>query len=183
MSVIDIALGIFILVLAIRGMIRGIVREVFGLAALILGVVASNMFGRSFGHYIATHLTVTPTVAYAFGFFVMFIVVYLVLLLVGYVISSILKKIELGWLDRLLGLAFGSAKALFFIAIVVFLCESFPFLKGFGEQFRKDSQIYAFVKGNIVDKTDVMRVINGLKIKGFKSSKSNLELIVEEKDA
>ncbi len=183
MSVIDIAFGIFILVLAIRGIIRGIIREVFGLAALVLGVFASNMFGKSVGHYIAGHLTVTPAVAYASGFFIVFIAVYLVLLFIGHVISSILQKIELGWLDKLLGFAFGFTKALFFIAILVFLCESFSFLKGLGKQFKKDSQIYAFVKGNIVDRTDVMKLIDGLKIKGIKSSKSNLKLIMEDKDA
>ncbi len=168
MNVVDIAFGLFILVLAIRGLIRGLIKEIFGIGALIGGVIVSNTFGKQFGTTIYHHLTVSPVVAYTFSFFVIFIIFYLVLLLIGYILSNMIKAIQLGWLDRLLGLIFGGFKGLLLIAVLVFAIENFPFLNYLNKDLERSSYIYSAVS-IYINKLNIQRFLE--KAKGFKKTK------------
>ncbi len=168
MNVVDIVLGIFIAVLAIRGLIRGLIKEVFGLAALVGGVILSDMFGKQFGNVIYHHITVSATVAYVSAFFIVFIVVYLGFLLVGYVLSSLIKAIQLGWLDRVFGLAFGALKAFLMIAILVFVVRNFPFLSYLNKDLENNSFIYSTTE-KIMNQSDIQKLIE--KAKNMKNKK------------
>ncbi|WP_025209469.1 CvpA family protein [Hippea sp. KM1] len=164
MNVVDIALGLFLLVLAIRGLIRGLIREVFGLAALVGGVLAAHMFGRGVGSYIEHTFPVAPVVAYGFAFFSIFLIVYLVLIFVGFILSSMAKKIELGGLDMFFGFIFGAFKGLLMIAVVAFVLNAFPSFYGLSMNLKKESYIYGFVDRNL-NKMDITQLINRLKQK------------------
>ncbi len=170
MNVIDIVLGVFIIVLAIRGLIRGLIKEIFGLAALIGGVVLSDMFGKQFGNVIYHHLTVSPFVAYVSSFFIIFIVVYLGFLLIGYVLSNIIKAIQLGWLDRTFGFAFGALKAFLLIAVFVFVVKNFPFFGYLNRDLEKNSYIYTEAS-RFLSRLDIQKFIN--RARTFKNKKIN----------
>ncbi|AEA33301.1 CvpA family protein [Hippea maritima] len=162
MNVVDIALGLFILVLAVRGLIRGLIKEVFGLAALFGGVFGAHVFGRGFGSYIVHTISVSPVVAYGFAFFSVFLFIYLILIFLGYILSSMAKKIELGGLDMFFGFVFGAFKGLLIIAVVAFVLDTFPSFRELSIQMKRGSYIYAFVDKRL-DNIEMVRLINRLK--------------------
>ncbi len=162
MNVIDVILGVFILVLAIRGLIRGLIKEVFGLAALIGGVLLSNMFGKQFGNIIYHHITISAPVAYVSAFFIVFIVVYLGFLFIGYVLSNIIKVIQLGWLDRMFGIAFGALKAFLIIMVFVFVIRNFPFLSYLNKNLEKNSFIFSIAE-RVISQSDIQKLIERAK--------------------
>ncbi|WP_035587575.1 CvpA family protein [Hippea jasoniae] len=164
MGVVDIVFGIFLLVLGLRGVLRGLIKEVFGLAGLFGGIFAAMLFAKNFGRVISSHITISPAIAYAFAFFAIFIVVYIVLLVAGFVISSIAHKIQLGWIDRGFGFLFGLLKGAVLIAVVAFLLESFPFLKGFDVELKHRSVIYSAIEKG-VNRLEVARYLHQLKQK------------------
>ncbi len=167
-NVVDVALGVFILVLGLRGLVRGIIKEVFGLLALIGGVLVSDIVGKKFGAIICHYLTMTPALAYAIAFFIIFLVVYLALLIIGYILASIVKAIQLGWLDRILGFAFGASKALMLIAVLAFVLKNFPALNYLNKDLKKSSLIYSQVS-QYLNEIDIQQFIN--KAKDFKNKK------------
>jgi len=142
MSIIDIALGLFILIMAVRGVVKGFVREVFGLTALILGIFSAYTFQRTLGMALQKHLTITTATGNIAAFFIIFFTVYIIILLIGITISSILKKIDLGFTDRVLGLTFGAFKAVLFIAIITMIFHNIVMFQSISQSMRKDSFIY-----------------------------------------
>lgn len=169
MNVVDIVLGIFISVLAIRGLIRGLIKEIFGFAALVGGVILSDMLGKQFGNVIYHHITVSTPVAYVSAFFIVFIIVYLGFLLVGYVLSNLIKAIQLGWLDRIFGLAFGALKAFLMIAVLVFVIRNFPFLSYLNRNLEESSFIYSTTE-KIMNQSDIQKLIE--KVKNVKNNRT-----------
>jgi len=161
-NVVDIALGIFILILGLRGLLRGLIKEVFGLLALIGGVIISDIFGKKFGAIICHYLTITPSLGYALAFFIVFLIVYLILLILGYILSSIIRAIQLGWLDRTLGFAFGALKATLLIAVLAFILENFTVFNYLNKDLKKSSLIYSTVS-QYLNEIDIQQFINRAK--------------------
>ena len=99
----------------------------------------------------------------------MFIVVYLGFLLVGYVLSNLIKAIQLGWLDRVFGLAFGALKAFLIIAVLVFVVRNFPFLSYLNKKLENDSFIYSTTE-KIMNQSDIQKLIE--KVKSIKNNRA-----------
>jgi len=119
-TVLDLALGTALLLWTAYGLARGIIRAVVGLAAWIAGIVAG------------LHLA-TPVVAMlpAFGigegarYWIAFMLVLVGVLvagaLVGAALAHVVKAMGLGWVDRVLGAAFGFACGVLFALVLAFI--------------------------------------------------------------
>ena len=68
MQILDIIVLALVVIMTIWGFVRGIVRQIGDLAALILGIVGANLFGSSFTAWIQSNsdwaLLVCQLVAY-----------------------------------------------------------------------------------------------------------------------
>ncbi|MCD4691241.1 CvpA family protein [bacterium] len=102
MNVVDLIIVIMLAVGFVSGLARGLVRTLFGLAALVLGVAAA---AGSFGFVASTILTFVPgeRAAGIIAFILVFLVVFFAIAFVGKLIAKALKLVALGWLDRLAG--------------------------------------------------------------------------------
>jgi membrane protein required for colicin V production len=124
MNFLDIIILAAVIFFLIRGIFRGIVREIGSLAGVVLGIWLANayhpqvaMFLKSFvppGKYL-------PFVAFA----LIFIFVLLLGNLVGWLFKKLFQKMFLGWVDRILGACLALVKGIvlsyLFIAVVTFL--------------------------------------------------------------
>ena len=95
---------------AIKGIIKGAVREVFSLAALVLASAAALFY------YPLVLPFIQPYIAAKWGQLTMaclciFLAVWIAVNLVGWLIEKFLKLIWLGFLDHVAGLLVGGAKA------------------------------------------------------------------------
>lgn len=122
MNFLDIIFLILWLFFTIRGISKGLVKEVFSLAGVVIGFVGAYVYLDS----VMAFLGASGTVLKIIVFILLFAVIYFVVVIVGAIFSKILKLIFLGFLDRLLGLVFGFLEGFAISAIIVYLLTLFP---------------------------------------------------------
>jgi len=124
MNTLDVIFLILIGVSVLYSLIRGLVREVFSLLAIILG-----FFGACYGYAgMANWLRrwiENETVASILAFVFLFILIAMAVSLSGKILSHLVKKVDLSWADRLGGAAFGFLKAIFLVAIILLMLTAF----------------------------------------------------------
>ena len=109
MTWVDLVIVAVLAVSALLAFMRGLVREVLGLAAwvgaIFAGVWALPRVRPQFQHWLGGSPWVDPA-----AFAVVFIIALIVLLLISRWISAIVRRSALGGVDRSLGLVFGLAR-------------------------------------------------------------------------
>lgn len=114
------------LVLAIIGLsivlsvMRGLLAEVLS----IMGWVAAFFVAKTYANQVVPMMPVdipTESLRILAAFLMLFFATLLVASLLAIALSTIFKKIGLGWLNRLLGAFFGLARGLLIVCILVFL--------------------------------------------------------------
>ncbi len=104
----------------ILSVMRGLLREVLA----ILGWVAAFYVAKTYTHQLLPMMPAdipTEPLRILAAFLVLFLATLLVASLLAIALSAIFKKIGLGWLNRLLGAAFGVVRGLLIVCILVFL--------------------------------------------------------------
>ena len=123
---IDIVFAVLILVLAVRGAIRGFVAEFGSVAALFLGL----------GGAIALYKAVAALLDRWFGaslwnsliaFLVVFLLIYLVVKALERLLAALFDKLDLERLDRAIGLFLGLAEGLLLVGVLLVLLNWQPF--------------------------------------------------------
>ena len=112
-------IGIAIVCLG-RGIFRGAISQVFGIAGVIGGFLLAAHSYESVARQLAAVFPGLPGAA-AISFIVIFLLTWFCVGLSGYWIGKLLRRTGLGFLDRLLGGAIGLAKALVLAVIVIAL--------------------------------------------------------------
>lgn len=116
-NVLDIIILSILLVCTIWSFFKGIIREIFSLLALALGIILARQFyyqtAQSWGRWIS------PKAGNIIAFILLFLVAYLVVVIIGKLFRKIIKTIELNWLDHVGGALLGFLKGLLLVCIVV----------------------------------------------------------------
>lgn len=125
MNWLDILIVAMLAVFIVEGVTRGFVRQIVGLTALLLGIVLGVWFYGSAGSFLLPYVS-KPAIASLLGFLIVFVGVQLLGGLVGWSLSKAMKATGLGWLDRLMGAAFGTLKAALAGVVLVLALTAFP---------------------------------------------------------
>jgi membrane protein required for colicin V production len=113
----DIALIAVIALSTLFAFVRGVVRELISIATWIVGfVVAISYAGHLAGLF--SRLDVTPAAKHVLAFALILVAVLILGALVARMMSSVVRAIGLGFVDRMLGAVFGVARGL--LAVVGF---------------------------------------------------------------
>lgn len=124
MNTLDVIFLILIAASVIYSLIRGLVREIFSFLSFILG-----FFGASYGYSTAANWLKrwldNEILAQILGFAILFVLIALAISLLGKALSGLVKKMDLGWADRVGGAAFGFLKAVLLIAIILLVLTAF----------------------------------------------------------
>lgn len=125
MNAFDIVVAATVAYGLIRGVFRGLVKEVASIAGVVGGLFAAYAF---YGQAAALlgGLIANPAYRNLLGFLLIFAAVLIAVNLAAIVVKYLMKIVFLGWLDRLGGLLFGLAKgglivAVLFLALTAFL--------------------------------------------------------------
>jgi membrane protein required for colicin V production len=113
-------------VLAIIGLsiILSVMRGFFREALAILGWIAAFVTAKTYANQILPMMPEdipTESLRILAAFLVLFFATLLVATLLAIALSSVFKKMGLGWLNRLLGAFFGLTRGILIVCIVVFL--------------------------------------------------------------
>ena len=116
MTLIDIFLLVPLLWFGFKGAKNGAVMEFIQLAAIFLGIFVASWFS----HFLSQYFQFESEYASILYFAITFIAVVGMLFLAGYIITTFIKMIMLGWLNRLLGVFFALAKTILIMSVLIF---------------------------------------------------------------
>jgi len=144
MSFLDIVVIVLVVLLGLKGLFRGLIKEVFGLASIVGGVFFASRFAYDLGSYInANFLPIeNDGVKSLVGFIALFLLIWGSIQLSGTAVSKMVKMSGLGFVDKIGGAAVGSAKIILIFSIIAYGLGSIGFINNMlGEKF-KESIIY-----------------------------------------
>jgi len=131
-AAVDIVFGLVILILTLRGLMRGFIEELFSLGALVLGVAAAVFFSASLAKPIEQTFGIPSGWGQVVAFLAIFLVVYLVLKMAEKALHGLTEKVHLENLDKALGFIFGLLEGLIFVALAVLVLRLQPFFNADG---------------------------------------------------
>jgi membrane protein required for colicin V production len=128
---------IFILIITgyslIRGLFRGLIKEVSSIIGVLGGFYAAYSYYPMVAKLLAG-LIVNSSYLNILSFLIIFCTVLIIISILGIVIKYLLNVAFLGWIDRACGLAFGLIKGILivtvlFIILTTFLPKGAPLIK------------------------------------------------------
>ncbi|RKX58402.1 MAG: hypothetical protein DRP29_06635 [Thermodesulfobacteriota bacterium] len=124
-----IVLGI-IAYFVIRGILSGFIKTIFSFIGMITAFLFSGWLSLKINPYIAKFITNNPKLFPIIGVILSFIIIYLSFVFLGWLIIKILKTLNLGFVDRILGGLLGFIKACLLITFLYLLFTlSYPPIK------------------------------------------------------
>ena len=135
LNVLDIILLIILAVTSVVGIVKGLVRQVFGLLSVIMGVIIALGFYKQVS-WICLRFISSEVLAQFLGF----LMVFLAVVCVGWLSSHLLSKIIKGplkLLNNVLGGCLGFLTGILICSVVIFALSVFPV----SQKALKDSQL------------------------------------------
>jgi membrane protein required for colicin V production len=133
MNPFDIFIIIIVCYSLIRGLFRGLVKEVSSIIGVLGGFYAAYSYYPMVAKLLSG-LNINPSYLNILSFLVIFCSILIVISILGVVIKYLMNVAFLGWVDRACGLGFGLIKGLLivtvlFIILTTFLPKGAPLIK------------------------------------------------------
>ncbi|MCD6489313.1 MAG: CvpA family protein [Thermodesulfobacterium sp.] len=110
------ALG-FLAYFVIRGLLSGFVKVIFSFVGMIVAFLYSGWLSLKISPYIENLITNHPKILPVLSYIIAFLIIYLSFVVIGFIILSILGKLDLTVADHILGAFLGFIKGILFITI------------------------------------------------------------------
>ena len=123
-SVMDIILLICFIPAIIQGLRKGFIAQAVSIISIIAGLWAASQFTETVAEWGSQYLAVSEQAMNIIAFALIMIVVFLALGLVGKLLEGLFKMVLLGWVNRLLGLAFALLKTALIVGLLVIIFSS-----------------------------------------------------------
>ncbi|MDI6793598.1 MAG: CvpA family protein [bacterium] len=122
----DIVFAAILAVNILIGLSKGIIRELFPLAGLILGILIAARSYEAGAIYLTPYLD-SANWAKLISFTIILTLIFSIITLIGYLTFKLLHLLLLGWADRAGGAVFGAIKGIFIVCLIIILLAKFPF--------------------------------------------------------
>lgn len=135
-SMFDIAVIAITVLLGLKGLFRGLIKEAFGLIGIVGGIFIASRASKEIGDLIAPILALeSESTIKLLGFIVGLIGFWIIVYLIGMVLSKISSMSGLGVFDRILGFIFGAGKIFLILSIIVYALSQ---VNAFKEKLEKN---------------------------------------------
>ncbi|MBN2428696.1 MAG: CvpA family protein [Deltaproteobacteria bacterium] len=121
MNYIDIFILVVIFALLLKGLWRGLLRELCSVAGLLIGGFLAFRFHGALGQMLVESFRLPLPVAKVSSFLVLFILSVVFFGILGLLLSQLVKMVFLGGLNRLGGALFGLGEGILLVAIALFV--------------------------------------------------------------
>ncbi|MBQ7135351.1 CvpA family protein [Campylobacter sp.] len=170
----DIIVIAVVVILGIKGVINGLIKEVFGLIGIIGGVIIASRNANLVGEQISLYLyELSDSAEFFFGFLLALLLFWFVCLLLGNLLSKMLKMSGLGFVDRLLGFFVGAAKIFLVLAILAAIVSKISILNQKISPYFEGSKVYPIL-------LSAGQFIMAMDISSVKDSAENTKIVVPE---
>ena len=133
MNILDILIAIIVGFCLVRGIFRGIIKELTSIVGVFAGFFVAYHYYPVVAHFMSRFIA-NESYLNIVSFFLAFAIVFFAVGFVGVVLKHVFKAAALGWADRILGAAFGLVKAIlivsvFLVPLTTFLPQKSPLIK------------------------------------------------------
>ncbi len=175
-SLFDIISLALILILGIKGIINGFIKEAFGLIGIVGGIFLASRYAQDAGEIVQNNFYNFENKAslYLIGFISVLILFWLLCIFLGFIIAHLLKMSGLGALDKLAGFFVGSLKIFLVFSILAIALSNIAFIKSRTDKYMNKSFMYPiFIEvGRYIVKLDTSHIIKKtIQSKDINSSK------------
>lgn len=137
----DIAIIVIMGISILFGVKRGFIKEVFTLLALILGIVVASRSYPS-GAEMLSGVIHNCNVANVVSFIIIFFLMAALFTLIGILLKKLIKWVQLSWIDRIGGMAFGLLRGAIIVGVVLTIMTQYPVLGS--DKWVKDASLAPF---------------------------------------
>lgn len=161
----DIVILAITLLLGLKGLFKGFIKEVFGLVGIVGGIFVASRLSDQTGAVIKPFLGLENEATISLiGFIAALIGFWLIVYVLGLILSKVTSMSGLGIVDRTLGFLFGAAKIFFIFAIIAYaLYQVESFKSTLDKQFSKSVVFpYLVQTGSYIMKLDTAKFANSV---------------------
>jgi membrane protein required for colicin V production len=183
LNIFDIVTLLLIVLLGLKGLFRGFIKEVFALIGIVGGIFVASRLAREVGFFIGGFFKIDNESTVLFiGFLVSVIVFWGLVYLLGMLVSKMFSLSGLGILDRILGVIFGAGKIFLIFAIIFYALSRVDAIKSVIKSKIGNSFMYPiFVEtGAAIIKMDTSAIVKKIETKVDETSKEVKEKVVED---
>lgn len=173
----DVTIGSIVIILGIKGLLQGFIKEFFGLLGIVGGVYFASNFANKAGAFIDSnffHLE-NSSLLKLIGFLGILITIWLIATILGTIFSKLIKLSGFGFLNRLLGFIAGGGKYFIIFALIVTALSNIKIAKEHLKKYVNNSILYPYLEatGSYLINIDTSKI--NLKIKDIDKNHSSIE--------
>jgi membrane protein required for colicin V production len=146
MNGIDIAILVILCGFLLKGLLRGLLKEVCSLAGFFLGAFLAFRYHGPLADSLLKSVDLPVQVAVAITFTVLFLATMAFFLVLGFLLSRFVKLLFLGGFNRLIGGLFGLSQGVLLLAVVVFALSLRPLPWGMDKTMKEAYLAQPFVE-------------------------------------
>ncbi len=147
MNWLDIAICILLLIGLWKGYLNGFFVELTSIIALVAAVYGSLYFSNYAGDWLREQFDWEETYIAIASFVITFIVIIFVITYVGKLITKVIKTVQLSFLNKMAGGAFGVLKMAFLASVILmFINSASGEFHIIDKEIKKDSLIYSHLE-------------------------------------
>lgn len=148
MNILDIIILICLVPAIIQGIRKGFVSQVVSTVSLFVGIWLACKYSNAVGSWLGGFINSASEQALNItGFIIILLAACLILLLVSKLLEGLLNLITLGWLNKLLGVAFAIVKCILILGAISFIFENLNSTFDLvSKEYIADSALYGTVK-------------------------------------
>lgn len=121
MNGLDIAILITLGVFTLKGLLRGLLRELCSLIGIVAGSFFAFYFHPPLANWLADAVDLPPRISVIAAFLVLFLVTVSLFAVLGYLLSQSISVLFLGGVNQVVGGCFGLAQGVVLLAVVLFV--------------------------------------------------------------
>lgn len=184
-AIFDLVIIVITLLLGLKGLFRGIIKELFGIIGIIGAIFIASRIATQTGELIAPILVLeNPATIKLIGFITTLIIVWLIAYSIGIVVSKVFSASGLGIIDRFFGFLFCMAKIFLIFSVIAYaLYQVNSFKKIIDEDFKTSiSMPYLLKVGSYIIKLDTTAITNQIDsaIQSVTQTPSNIQDSVQK---
>jgi len=128
---------------------RGFIIELASVVALLLGIYAAIHYSGNFTSFLKGFLDLEDKYINIIAFSLTLIVVIVVVMFVGKLLEKLIKVVMLGFVNRIIGAAFGIVKIVVILSFLILLLELIDDKQKFISEEKKDNSMLYYPVGSI----------------------------------
>lgn len=149
MNYLDIIIAIVLFVFGWKGWKKGLILEVVTLLAFGVGIYGAMHFSDFTADHLQDFMEIKPQYLNTIAFVLTFILLAILVNIIGKLVTKAVHEMNLGFFNKLGGLAFGAAKGLLLCSTFVLVLNNLQILGLVKEEVKKESYLYPYVEKTV----------------------------------